>query len=193
MDTRDGTEFDIESIEKYITNQSNNPVESLTAVISRFDEKEETGVAFLRILLYETLVKSENGREAAHAVLESIVSHTLSRKDSHALKLADLLPFCYAIVKLSGAHKFDIRSDRFQLVLRRNFPQIILYFDPKKFPILVPKDENGRPPPPAPKSKAHGMMRPERSHTQVSKERKRALPGYTPAFLAAQYAQKHNL
>lgn len=186
MENKKFQEFDIESLERLVANENlQDRIQTLEKLIERF--QEEDGINFLRILLYEAIILAGKDQDEANTVLADIVSDTL-KDGSSLLQNHELLTFCFAIIRLHLSDATDLSADKIQVILKRNFPNIVAFFDKNKFPFLISTDENGRPPPPAPKRIA--PRREPGSLQNQTNERRQALPGYTPGWLAAEYAVK---
>jgi hypothetical protein len=189
MEKKKFQEFDIEGLERSVANENpQDRIQILEGIIERF--QGEDGINFLRILLFQEIIHTGKDREAANAVLADIVSNTL-KGGSSFLPNHELLTFCFALIRLKFADAVDLSAEKIQVILKRNFPDVVSFFDKNKFPFLVPTDDNGRPPPPAPK-----RIPPRRdpgSLQNQNNERRQALPGYTPGWLAAEYAAKRKL
>ena len=149
---------------------------------------EEDGMNFLRVLLFRDMCKQTAFQEKSLSVLSEIVSEILRRKHP-ILSLEELLPFCFALIKLHEAKAVDLTGEGIQLILRRNISNVLKYFAHEKFSFLIPRDGQGRPPPPGPKQHAF----PKHAAVERRREQNRALPGYTPGWLAAEYAANHSI
>ena len=189
MENEKFQEFDIESLERSVANENpQDRIQILEGIIERF--QAEDGINFMRILLYEAIIQARKDQDKANAVLADIVSHTL-KGGSSLLQNHELLTCCFALIRLKFADAVDLSAEKIQVILKRNFPNVVAFFDKNKFPFLVPTDDNGRPPPPAPKRIA--PRREPGSLRNQNNERRQALPGYTPGWLAAEYAAKRKL
>ena len=149
---------------------------------------QEDGINFFRVLLFREMSKQTAFQEISVSVLSEIVSKIVGLKHP-VLPLEELLPFCFALIKLHQAKAVDLTEEGIQLILRRNISNVLKYFAHEKFAFLIPRDGQGRPPPPGPKQHAF----PKQAAVERRREQNRALPGYTPGWLAAEYAANHSI
>jgi hypothetical protein len=166
-----GELLDIEAVENSLTNDTEKNAEYLTELLTRFPD-----CGYLRVLLFEASGDIE--------ILQGLVKRT----ERILLDEHELLPFCFAVIQLEKSKALDRAV--VDSILSLNIERVRARFDHKEFPELFPIDSQGRPPPPRPRSK-QPPNKPE-----IALERrdpKRALPGYTPGWMAAEYAKKHKI
>ena len=149
----------------------------LKSLIGRFGNSE--GVNAIRLMLIE------HAPDDSTNIMDEILASVLSRDD--LLPLVDVVPFCFAVLNSTNLND-RIRKD---VVLFRNSGLIGDYFRADEWPSLFPKDDKGRSPPPRPVRSA--PPKPEQGLDRQQRAAKRALPGYTPGWLAAEYAKRHSI
>jgi hypothetical protein len=171
--------FDLELIHELTVWVPQRARQYLEQMICRFNDSE--GVDFLRLML---LSHDESNRER---LISEIINSVLTMSNDRLLDMTEVVPFCYAIVYGSDTTEKSLVHK----VLYRNSGLISELFRSDEWPELFPTDEVGRPAPPRPITKA--PPKPVTSLERQERAAKRALPGYTPGWLAAQYAKRHNI
>ena len=140
----------------------------LHALVERYPD-----VGYLRVLLFEVT--------GDYGVLQQLLDNA-GRK---LLAEDELLPFVFAVLNVESPDRSVIDP-----ILSLNCERIKAVFNTDEFPTLFPLDTEGRPPPPKPRSSVP-LAKP--TVQLESREAKRALPGYTPGWMAAEYAKKKKL
>jgi len=180
----DGCSLDFEVIEKSLSEVPEKAVELLERLIVKFDGQE--GANYLRIILVSKFEDNKIHDEHIAHILKSIIAG-----ESRKLATVDLVPLCYAFLHVMRTGDPDNLVNACKPILLLNNATISDLFPKDDFPDLFPKDEQGRPPPPRAIGKA-----PPKPVIEINRQQratKRALPGYTPGWLAEEYAKKHNI
>jgi hypothetical protein len=169
--------LDLRTIDAVISLSKRTSADILQSLLDRFSPNEP-GYNYLRFMLAAETNNIELLQEISNSVLSS---------SNRKLQLIDLIPFCYAFMCLADTDEGNSALAKARVVLSNNFEKISELFSPEEFPQLFPKGG-----PPRPVSKAPPPPRPDGFAGQ-SREAKRALPGYTPGWLAAEFAKKFRI
>jgi hypothetical protein len=177
--------LDLEVIQWIIKTRPTRAREILSQLIHRFSKSEyRSGSEFLQLMLFRVA----NDLELLERILESYAARNIE-----VLSSIDLVPLCYAMSRLSREGANIPQQANVERLLRVNYFHILELGIPKPSPALFPKDDQGRPPPPRAVGKAPPKPKDGDGFHRQEREMKRSLPGYTPGYLAEQYAKKHKL
>lgn len=175
--------LDLEFIDNLVHEVPERAVTVLEKFVDRFENENVHGANYLRVMLVSRLHDDAEANKQMVHILKTAVNRNLG--------IVDLVPLCYAFLHVKRIGDPENVCDRCTPILLENIDGIADLFDKTAFPDLFPRDDQGRPAPPRPAGKA--PPRPVIDVNRQQRAAKRALPGYTPGWLAAEYAKKHNI
>ena len=166
---------DMQLLEEAVLNNPGDAIEILHSALSSLEDPE--CALFARILLHRT-----NG--ALNALSDVITS--VCARPTFSLSSNETLMFAFAILQLSC----DVEDEKIQKILTLNHHTLKSLFGNDLPPCLLSHEVQRRPPPPRPIGRAPARSA---SLNHQLKLPRRPLPGYTPGWMAAEYAKKVNL